>query len=185
MVMRGPTGRTADQFTRADHSRPVEPLPNEPRHLFKSGSTGTTKGAVDKHAKFGAQAPYIRSLYGTNRTRGPGDFSAVRALGPGREDGGGSGDGASRPEKRDRPIARRSASSASQHVRLAALIDRSGARQCAGHQAADAAARDFAGAPRARGGWNVSPPSIPARAIFTPYGATECMTVASIGSARS
>ena len=168
---------------------PVELAPHETAAiLFTSGSTGMPKGAVYTHEIFGAQVEYIRRLYGIE----PGEmdlatFPLFALFGPAlgmtavvpEMD-------ASRPAKADPAII----SGAILKFGITnmfgspALINRVGRHgEAHGVKLPTLRRAISAGAPvSARALERFSAMLSPGAQVFTPYGATECLPVASIGS---
>jgi acyl-CoA synthetase (AMP-forming)/AMP-acid ligase II len=167
----------------------VEPAPDETAAiLFTSGSTGTPKGAVYTHEIFNAQVAHIRALYGI----APGEmdlatFPLFALFGPAlgmtavvpEMD-------ASRPARADpalivEAISRFGVTNMFGSPALIDRVGRYGAAQgiklptlrraiCAGAPVASKVLERFAAL------------LAPGAQLFTPYGATECLPVASIGS---
>jgi acyl-CoA synthetase (AMP-forming)/AMP-acid ligase II len=163
----------------------VEPAPEETAAiLFTSGSTGTPKGAVYTHEIFGAQVEYIRGLYGI----APGEmdlatFPLFALFGPAlgmtavvpEMD-------ASRPARADPAIlvAAIREFGISNMFGSPALVDRIGRH---GEKLPTLKRAISAGAPVAARVLERFAALLPAGAqVYTPYGATECLPVASIGS---
>jgi acyl-CoA synthetase (AMP-forming)/AMP-acid ligase II len=167
----------------------VDPAPHETAAiLFTSGSTGTPKGAVYTHEIFGAQVAHIRRLYGIE----PGEmdlatFPLFALFGPAlgmtavvpEMD-------ASRPAKADPALI-----AAAIHkfgitnmFGSPALINRVGRHgESHGVKLPTLRRAISAGAPvGARVLERFSAMLSPGAQVFTPYGATECLPVASIGS---
>jgi acyl-CoA synthetase (AMP-forming)/AMP-acid ligase II len=167
----------------------VEPAPDETAAiLFTSGSTGTPKGAVYTHEIFGAQVAHIRRLYGIE----PGEmdlatFPLFALFGPAlgmtavvpEMD-------ASRPAKADPAIivAAIERFGITNMFGSPALIDRVGRHgETQGVKLATLRRAISAGAPVGTKVLERFAAMLPKGAqIFTPYGATECLPVASIGS---
>ena len=168
---------------------PVEPAQDETAAiLFTSGSTGTPKGAVYTHEIFGAQVAHIRGLYGIE----PGEmdlatFPLFALFGPAL------GMTAVVPEMDASRPARADPATIVEAIRKfgvtnmfgsPALIDRVG-RYGEAHGITLPTLRRAisAGAPVASKVLERFAQMLPEGAqIFTPYGATECLPVASIGS---
>lgn len=167
----------------------IEPAPDETAAiLFTSGSTGTPKGAVYTHEIFGAQVAHIRRLYGIE----PGEmdlatFPLFALFGPAlgmtavvpEMD-------ASRPARADPAVIAGAIHKfgITNMFGSPALINRVGSHgEAQGIKLPTLRRAISAGAP-------VSPKVLqrfaamlsPGAQIFTPYGATECLPVASIGS---
>ena len=188
LLERTPGVKPSDQPT-GDPFSAIEPEPGETAAiLFTSGSTGTPKGAVYTHAIFGAQVEHIRRLYGI----APGEmdlatFPLFALFGPAL------GMTAVVPEMdASRPASVDPANIVSAIDKFGitnmfgspALINRVG-RHGEAHKLKLPTLRRAisAGAPMpakvlARFAAMLSPGT----QIFTPYGATECLPVASIGS---
>ena len=167
----------------------VEPLPDETAAiLFTSGGTGTPKGAVYTHEIFGAQVAYIRSLYGIE----PGEmdlatFPLFALFGPAlgmtavvpEMD-------ASRPAKADpativEAIRRFGVSNMFGSPALLNNVGRHG--QAQGIKLPTLRRAISAGAPMgSRVLERFAAMLSPGAQVYTPYGATECLPVASIGS---
>jgi acyl-CoA synthetase (AMP-forming)/AMP-acid ligase II len=167
----------------------VEPLPDETAAiLFTSGSTGTPKGAVYTHEIFGAQVAYIRSLYGIE----PGEmdlatFPLFALFGPAlgmtavvpEMD-------ASRPAKADpativEAIRRFGVTNMFGSPALLNNVGRHG--QAQGIKLPTLRRAISAGAPMgSRVLERFAAMLSPGAQVYTPYGATECLPVASIGS---
>jgi acyl-CoA synthetase (AMP-forming)/AMP-acid ligase II len=167
----------------------IEPAPHETAAiLFTSGSTGTPKGAVYTHEIFGAQVELIRRLYGIE----PGEmdlatFPLFALFGPAlgmtavvpEMD-------ASRPAQADPAIIVEAIRrfGVTNMFGSPALVDRVG-RHGAEHVIKLPTLRRAisAGAPMASRVLERFAAMLPPGAqVFTPYGATECLPVASIGS---
>ena len=167
----------------------IEPSPDETAAiLFTSGSTGTPKGAVYTHEIFNAQVAHIRSLYGIE----PGEmdlatFPLFALFGPAL------GMTAVVPEM----DASRPASANPAHIVSAihkfgitnmfgspALLDRVGRHgEAQGIRLPTLRRTISAGAPMSAKVLERFAAMLPRGAqVFTPYGATECLPVASIGS---
>ncbi len=167
----------------------IEPSPDETAAiLFTSGSTGTPKGAVYTHEIFNAQVAHIRSLYGIE----PGEmdlatFPLFALFGPAL------GMTAVVPEM----DASRPASADPAHIVSAihkfgitnmfgspALLDRVGRYgEAKGLKLPTLRRTISAGAPMSAKVLERFAAMLPRGAqVFTPYGATECLPVASIGS---
>jgi acyl-CoA synthetase (AMP-forming)/AMP-acid ligase II len=168
---------------------PVEPGPGETAAiLFTSGSTGAPKGAVYTHEMFGAQVEHIRGLYGIE----PGEtdlatFPLFALFGPAL------GMTAVVPEMdASRPASVDPANIVGAIEKFGitnmfgspALIDRVGRHGEEGKIRLPTLRRAIsAGAPvpaKALARFAAMLP--PGAQVFTPYGATECLPVASIGS---
>ena len=168
---------------------PVKPSPDETAAiLFTSGSTGTPKGAVYTHEIFGAQVAHIRRLYGIE----PGEmdlatFPLFALFGPAlgmtavipEMD-------ASRPAKAD-PATMVGAIRKFGITNMfgsPALIDRVGRHgEAQGIKLPTLRRAICAGAPVGSKVLERFAAMLPRGAqVFTPYGATECLPVASIGS---
>jgi olefin beta-lactone synthetase len=168
---------------------PVEPTPDETAAiLFTSGSTGTPKGAIYTHEIFGAQVSYIRQLYGIE----PGEmdlatFPLFALFGPAlgmtavvpEMD-------ASRPAKADpativEAIRKFGVTNMFDSPALLNRVGRHGEAQ--GIKLPTLRRAISAGAPMASRVLERFAAMLPPGAqVFTPYGATECLPVASIGS---
>ena len=167
----------------------IEPVPEETAAiLFTSGSTGTPKGAVYTHEIFNAQVAHIRDLYGIE----PGEmdlatFPLFALFGPAL------GMTAVVPEM----DASRPASANPAHIFSAmqkfgitnmfgspALLDRVGRYgEAQGLKLPTLRRTISAGAPVSARVLERFVAMLPQGAqVFTPYGATECLPVASIGS---
>jgi acyl-CoA synthetase (AMP-forming)/AMP-acid ligase II len=167
----------------------IEPAPDETAAiLFTSGSTGTPKGAVYTHEIFGAQVAHIRRLYGiepgeTDLATFPlfalfGPALGMTAVVPEMD--------ASRPAKADPAVIVEAIRKfgITNMFGSPALIDRVG-RYGAEHGVKLPTLRRAisAGAPVAPRVLERFAAMLPRGAqVFTPYGATECLPVASIGS---
>jgi len=167
----------------------IEPSPGETAAiLFTSGSTGTPKGAVYTHEIFGAQVAHIRRLYGIE----PGEmdlatFPLFALFGPAlgmtavvpEMD-------ASRPARAD-PVNIISAIHGFGITNMfgsPALLDRVGRYgEAHGVKLPTLRRTISAGAPMNAKVLERFAAMLPSGAqVFTPYGATECLPVASIGS---
>ena len=167
----------------------VEPAPDETAAiLFTSGSTGTPKGAVYTHEIFGAQVAHIRRLYGIE----PGEmdlatFPLFALFGPAlgmtavvpEMD-------ASRPAKADPAVIAGAIHKfgITNMFGSPALINRVGRHgEAHGVKLPTLRRAISAGAPvGARVLERFTAMLSPGAQVFTPYGATECLPVASIGS---
>lgn len=170
---------------------PVEPAPDETAAiLFTSGSTGTPKGAVYTHEIFGAQVAHIRRLYGIE----PGEmdlatFPLFALFGPAlgmtavvpEMD-------ASRPAKADPAtiVGAIHKFGITNMFGSPALIDRVGRHgEAQGVKLPTLRRAISAGAPVGAKVLERFAAMLPqGTQIYTPYGATECLPVASIGSAE-
>jgi len=163
----------------------IEPAPDETAAiLFTSGSTGTPKGAVYTHEIFGAQVEHIRRLYGiepgeTDLATFPlfalfGPALGMTAVVPEMD--------ASRPASADPAVLVEAIRrfGITNMFGSPALIDRLGRH---GVKLPSLRRAISAGAPVAARVLERFAALLPAGAqVFTPYGATECLPVASIGS---
>ena len=186
-------GRTLDelraQVPAGRAAAAVEPAPDETAAiLFTSGSTGTPKGAVYTHEIFGAQVAHIRRLYGIE----PGEmdlatFPLFALFGPAlgmtavvpEMD-------ASRPAKADPATIVEAIQKfgITNMFGSPALIDRVGRHgEAQGAKLPTLRRAISAGAPVGSKVLERFAAMLPQGAqVFTPYGATECLPVASIGS---
>ena len=186
-------GRTLDelraQVPAGRAAAAVEPAPDETAAiLFTSGSTGTPKGAVYTHEIFGAQVAHIRRLYGIE----PGEmdlatFPLFALFGPAlgmtavvpEMD-------ASRPAKADPATIVEAIQKfgITNMFGSPALIDRVGRHgEAQGVKLPTLRRAISAGAPVGSKVLERFAAMLPQGAqVFTPYGATECLPVASIGS---
>jgi olefin beta-lactone synthetase len=186
-------GRTLDELrAQVPEGRPfasIEPAPDETAAiLFTSGSTGTPKGAVYTHEIFGAQVAHIRRLYGIE----PGEmdlatFPLFALFGPAL------GMTAVVPEMDASRPARADPATIIDAIEKfgitnmfgsPALIDRVGRYGVErGIKLPTLRRAISAGAPVAPRVLERFAAMLPPGAqVFTPYGATECLPVASIGS---
>jgi acyl-CoA synthetase (AMP-forming)/AMP-acid ligase II len=187
------SGPTLEELLSKIHSATpfpaVEPAPEETAAiLFTSGSTGAPKGAVYTHDIFGAQVAHIRRLYGiepgeTDLATFPlfalfGPALGMTAVVPEMD--------ASRPARADPAIIVEAIRrfSITNMFGSPALIDRVGRHGAQnGIKLATLRRAISAGAPVAARVLERFAAMLPPGAqVFTPYGATECLPVASIGS---
>jgi acyl-CoA synthetase (AMP-forming)/AMP-acid ligase II len=187
------SGHTLDELQKqisADRPfPPVEPAPDETAAiLFTSGSTGTPKGAVYTHEIFGAQVAYIRDLYAiepgeTDLATFPlfalfGPALGMTAVVPEMD--------ASRPAKADPGtiVDAIHKFGVTNMFGSPALLNRVGRHgEAHGIKLPTLRRAISAGAPVAARVLERFAAMLPQGAqVFTPYGATECLPVASIGS---
>ncbi len=188
----GHTLRALRETIPADQAfAPIEPSPDETAAiLFTSGSTGTPKGAVYTHEIFNTQVAHIRRLYGIE----PGEidlatFPLFALFGPAL------GMTAVVPEMdASRPASADPANIVGAITKFGitnmfgspALLDRVGRYgEAQGIKLPTLRRTISAGAPMSARVLERFAALLPRGAqVFTPYGATECLPVASIGSAE-